>query len=185
MGTNIDKSPEGQAPDSCNSANPHRLLNRARVSWHLSDGHMSEATVQTHKQAIYWELLAVRCQRGETRAFSELLDAWERPLLYYIRRLLGQRDVEWDVLQEVWMRVFRGIGSLREPRRLPIWLYRIARRSAMRYLREQYSEPALEQNVSDLDAIEVEIDERLHFAPKMPSRCIEPSHNFRLRFAKC
>jgi RNA polymerase sigma-70 factor (ECF subfamily) len=36
----------------------------------------------------------------------------------------------------------------------------------MRYLREQYSEPALEQNVSDLDAIEVEIDERLHFAPE-------------------
>lgn len=122
--------------------------------------------MQTHKQAIYWELLAVRCQRGDVKAFRELVDAWERPLLYYIRRLLGQRDIEWDVLQEVWMRVFRGIGSLREPRTLPIWLYRIARRSAMRYLREQYSEPALEQNVSDLDAIEVEIDERLHFAPE-------------------
>ena len=35
-------------------------------------------------------------------AFRELVNAWERPLLFYIRRLLGSQDIEWDVLQEVW-----------------------------------------------------------------------------------
>lgn len=69
----------------------------------------------------------VRCQRGDNGAFRELVGDWEKPLLYYIRRLLGPKDVEWDVLQEVWLRVFRSIGSLREPRTLPVWLYRIAR----------------------------------------------------------
>ena len=34
----------------------------------------------------------------------------------------------------------------------------------MRHLREKYSEPAIEQNVGDLDAIEIEIDERLHLS---------------------
>lgn len=116
----------------------------------------------THKQTIYHELLVVRCQRGDGDAFRELVREWERPLHYYIRRLLGSNDVEWDVLQEVWLRVFRGIASLREPRTLPIWLYRIARRTAMRHLREKYSDPALDQTLSDLEGIEVEIDERLH-----------------------
>ena len=121
--------------------------------------------VPSSKQTILWELLVVRCQRGDSGAFRELIDAWERPLVYYIRRLLGSRGVEWDVLQEVWLRVFRGIGSLREPRTLPVWLYRITRRAAMRYLRETYAEPAIDQSVADLDAIEVEIDQRLHFSP--------------------
>jgi len=120
--------------------------------------------VPSQKQIIYWELLAVRCQRGDAGAFRELVNIWERPLLYYIRRLLGAQDVEWDVLQEVWLRVFRGISSLREPRTLPIWLYRITRRAAMRHLREKYSDPAVEQSVCDLDAIEVDIDERLHLS---------------------
>jgi hypothetical protein len=45
--------------------------------------------VQTQKQAIHWELLVIRCQRGDPEAFPELIDAWERPLLYYIRQLIG------------------------------------------------------------------------------------------------
>lgn len=121
--------------------------------------------MQSTKQTIYNELLVLRCQRGDAGAFRELVNTWERPLVYYIRRLLGPRDVEFDVLQEVWLRVFRGIKTLREPKSLPIWLYRITRRAAMRHLRETYTEPAVEQAVCDLDAVEVEIDERLHFSP--------------------
>lgn len=134
------------------------------------------------KQAIYWELLALRCQRGDTGAFRELVNAWERPLLYYIRRLLGQQDVEWDVLQEVWLRAFQGIGTLREPRTLPIWLYRITHRTAMRHLRNKHSEPAIEQNVSDLDAVEVEIDARLHFAPEDAQQVHHALHQLPLAF---
>jgi len=120
--------------------------------------------VQPRRQAIYNELLAIRCQRGEPGAFRELVSTWERPLLFYIRRLLGSQEVEWDVLQEVWLRAFKAIGTLREPRLLSIWLYRIARRAAMRHLRDTYSDPAIDQTVADLDALEVEIDQRLNFS---------------------
>ena len=115
------------------------------------------------KQSILNELLVLRCRRGESAAFRQLVEHWERPLLYYIRRLLGTTGVEWDVLQEVWLRVFRGIASLREPRSLPVWLYRIARRAAMRHLREQYADPAIDSSAPDLDAIEADIDQRLCF----------------------
>lgn len=118
------------------------------------------------KQAILRELLVLRCRRGDPAAFRELVSTWERPLLYYIRRLLGPQDVEWDVLQEVWLRVFRNISSLREPSALPVWLYRIARRAAMRHLRDKYADPAIDQAAPDLDAIEVEIDRRLSFSPE-------------------
>src|SRR5947209_13759934 len=100
------------------------------------------STPRTDKQAIRWELLAIRCRRGDADAFAELVREWERPLVYYIRRLLGDGGAEWDVLQEVWLRAFRGIGSLREPRSLSVWLYRIAHHVVMRHLRGKYADPA-------------------------------------------
>ena len=118
------------------------------------------------KQSIQNELLVLRCRRGDSAAFRQLIDHWERPLLYYIRRLLGTTGVEWDVLQEVWLRVFRGISSLREPRSLPVWLYRIARRSAMRHLREHYADPPTDDSTPDLDALEADLDQGLCFSPE-------------------
>ena len=118
------------------------------------------------KQTILNELLVLRCRRGDPAGYRQLVEHWERPLLYYIRRLLGTSGVEWDVLQEVWLRVFRGISSLREPGALPVWLYHIARRSAMRHLREKYADPALDDSAPDLDAIEADIDQRLCFSPE-------------------
>jgi RNA polymerase sigma-70 factor (ECF subfamily) len=118
------------------------------------------------RQSILNELLVLRCRRGDPAGFRQLVEHWEKPLLYYIRRLIGTTGVEWDVLQEVWLRVFRGISSLREPRSLPVWLYRIARRSAMRHLRDRYADPALDSTDSELVALEADIDQRLCFSPE-------------------
>jgi RNA polymerase sigma-70 factor (ECF subfamily) len=40
-------------------------------------------------------------------------------------------------LQQTWLRVWRGIGSLKEPQRLTAWLYRVTRNTAMNHARLQ------------------------------------------------
>jgi RNA polymerase sigma-70 factor (ECF subfamily) len=74
----------------------------------------------------------------------------ERPLLYYATSLTGNPDDGLDVLQDVWMRVLRRIGELREPAALRAWLYRMTHgiavdrirrsRSRERVEKEQYAE---------------------------------------------
>src|SRR5262245_36262264 len=71
------------------------------------------------------EWLALRCQSGEPDAFGDLVHIMERPLLYYAAKLLGNEERAVDVLQDVWIRVFRGIGKLKDPASLRSWLYRI------------------------------------------------------------
>jgi RNA polymerase sigma-70 factor (ECF subfamily) len=66
-------------------------------------------------EAIYEELLALRCRRGEKAALEELVRAWEKRLFYFIRRLVDSEADAWDVLQQTWVRVLSGIGALREP----------------------------------------------------------------------
>ena len=100
------------------------------------------------------ELLVTRCQLGERSAFDELTERWHPPLWKYVRRLAGEDDAARDVAQDVWLRVLRGIGRLRDGSRLRPWLFGIARRALMDRLRHQYADPSS----SDIDVAELPAD---------------------------
>lgn len=82
------------------------------------------------------QLLVLRYRNGDDESFRELVSIWEKPLFYYIRRLVNTEEDAWDVLQESWIRILRGIGRLSHPESLPAWLYRIARNSALNHARD-------------------------------------------------
>lgn len=124
----------------------------------------------TDKQKKYNELIVFRCQRGKKAAFEELIQRWERPLFYYIRRLVEDEQQSWQVLQETWLKVLQGIDRLREPHKLSAWLYSIARKTAMSYLRKKYSEQTLLMENNELHEMEAtseninfENAERVHY----------------------
>jgi RNA polymerase sigma-70 factor (ECF subfamily) len=97
------------------------------------------------KQILESAILVTRCQRGERDAFAGIVRLWERPLFYYLRRLAPSEADTWDVLQDTWLRVFRAIKTLRDPRTLPAFLYKTARNVALARLRlgaEPEREPA-------------------------------------------
>lgn len=86
------------------------------------------------------ELLAIRCQLGERDAFDALIARWHEPIWRYLRRLTSSDDSAADLAPDTWLRVLRGIASLREPGSLRPWLFGIARRVAMDRLRRQYTQ---------------------------------------------
>jgi len=73
------------------------------------------------------QTLVCRCQRGDSAAFEELFRRFQPRLRYYVRRLDAGGDHTEDTLQEVWTKVVRGIGSLRDRGAFVAWLYAIAR----------------------------------------------------------
>jgi RNA polymerase sigma-70 factor (ECF subfamily) len=105
------------------------------------------------------ELLAVRCQLGERIAFDELITRWHEPIWCYLRRLTNSDDAACDLAQDTWLKVLRGIASLREPASLRAWLFGIARRVAMDRLRRHYvrAEDA-DAVIDDLAAQEADTD---------------------------
>jgi RNA polymerase sigma-70 factor (ECF subfamily) len=80
----------------------------------------------------------LRCQAGDEAAFAELVQRYHRRVRYFLQKLLAPPpDRLDDLLQDVWLDVFRSIGRLREPRAFAGWLYRLARDHAYRTLRRQ------------------------------------------------
>ena len=95
------------------------------------------------RRALEDEWLVVRCQLGERAAFDELIERWSGPVWKYVRRLTNTDDAADEIVQNVWLRVLRGIKGLRDGSKLRAWLFGIARRTLMDRLREQYAAPVL------------------------------------------
>ena len=68
-----------------------------------------------------------RCRDGERAAFEELFETYQPRLKYYVRRLdNGDANID-DILQDVWLTVFKKIHKLKDAEIFAVWLYRIAR----------------------------------------------------------
>lgn len=91
----------------------------------------------TNADLILCELLVVRYQRRDPRAADELVTLFEKPLLYYLRRMIGSEADAWDLVQETWVSVFKALPNLRDPRALPAFLYRTAHNHALALLRHR------------------------------------------------
>jgi len=63
---------------------------------------------------------------GIEAAYEELIDRYQQPVYGMVYRLLGSQPDSCDVVQEVFVKVFRGVGSFREKSSLRTWIYRIA-----------------------------------------------------------
>ncbi len=91
------------------------------------------------RRALEDEWIAVRCQLGERAAFDELIHRWHGPIWQYVRGLSDDDDAAQDIVQDIWLRVLRGIGRLRDPARLRAWLFGIAHRTWIDTLRKKYA----------------------------------------------
>lgn len=94
---------------------------------------------------VQFEWLALRCQTGDPEAFADLIAVMERPLLYYATSLTRNQDVALDVLQDVWLKVVRGIRRLKDPGSLKPWLYAITHGVAVDRIRRDYKRDKADQ----------------------------------------
>jgi RNA polymerase sigma-70 factor (ECF subfamily) len=81
--------------------------------------------------------LALRAQAGDREAFDQLFRLLQEPLYRYIFSLVGARALAEDILQEVFILIYRKIRWLREPELLRPWVYRIATREAFKHLKRE------------------------------------------------
>jgi RNA polymerase sigma-70 factor (ECF subfamily) len=63
---------------------------------------------------------------GIEESYEELISRYQQPVYGMVFRLVGNQSDASDVVQEVFLKVFRSVGSFREKSSLRTWIYRIA-----------------------------------------------------------
>jgi RNA polymerase sigma-70 factor (ECF subfamily) len=95
--------------------------------------------------------LVRRCWRGERAAFEEVFRLFQPRLRYYVRRLDAGGDHVDDTLQDIWLKVVRRVGSLRDSGAFIAWLYTIARNEV--YSRAKARDPFVELTEEHLELV--------------------------------
>ncbi len=71
-------------------------------------------------------LLVEGLRAGEEKAYEELIARFQQPVYNLVWRLLSDPGDAGDVVQEVFLKVFRGVSGFRGGSSLKTWVYRIA-----------------------------------------------------------
>jgi len=77
---------------------------------------------RTIDPGVAWML---RYQRGDERAFDQLVESYSPRVFALVTRFLGPAENREDLVQEVFLRVIRARAEYRPEARFSTWLYRI------------------------------------------------------------
>lgn len=70
-------------------------------------------------------------------AFGNLVKKYQEKLYWHIRRMLIEHEDTNDVLQNVFIKVWKSLAQFREDSQLYTWLYRIATNECLTYMEQQ------------------------------------------------
>lgn len=87
--------------------------------------------------------LVERFNRGDSAAFSELFRKHQKDVARLVARMLGAGGDVQDVMQEVFLQVFRSLPDFRGKSRLSTWIYRVGVNVVLMHRRAGRSRPVL------------------------------------------
>jgi RNA polymerase sigma factor (sigma-70 family) len=71
------------------------------------------------------------------QAFTSIIKKYQEKLYWHIRRMIVDHDDTNDVLQNMFIKVWKGLENFREDSQLYTWLYRIATNESLTFLSQQ------------------------------------------------
>jgi len=74
---------------------------------------------------------------GDLKAFDQLIERYQRRAVAVAYRLLGNINDAMDVCQDAYVRAFRSLASIQDPKRFGSWLMRIVSNLALNFRRDR------------------------------------------------
>ena len=87
------------------------------------------------------EELVERATAGDLESFNQLVSRWERPIYALAYRTLGREEDARDVVQEAFLRAYRGLKGFKGQAKFSSWLYRITLNLCRDWIRKERRTP--------------------------------------------
>ena len=96
-----------------------------------------------------------KAQRGDERAFSLIVRAYETPVYNYVLRLVGgDRALAEDLTQEVFLRVYQGLPKFSLRCKFTTWLFQVTKNRVLDELRASERRPRHLVALDDIPPLE-------------------------------
>jgi RNA polymerase sigma-70 factor, ECF subfamily len=97
--------------------------------------------------------LVEACRRGERRAMEALYHRYKRRVFGLVTRIVGAGEAE-EVAQEVFVRIFRGLGRFRGDSQLSTWIYRLSVNASLSHVTRRPRHEGDDEALANLPAPE-------------------------------
>ncbi len=95
-----------------------------------------------------------RAQKGDARAFSLIVRAYETRVFNYVLRIVGNRQLAEDLTQEVFLRVYQGLPGFSLRCRFTTWLFQVTKNRVLDELRASERRPRSTITLDDAPPLE-------------------------------
>ncbi|MHC4618560.1 MAG: RNA polymerase sigma factor [Planctomycetota bacterium] len=92
--------------------------------------------MQPARQQIIDQLLVMDAQDGDARAMEKLVGRWQKRLWQHAYRLVGDTEAAWDIMQQTWLGIIKGLRRLHDPADFKAWAYRITTNKAIDWIKK-------------------------------------------------
>ena len=82
-------------------------------------------------------LIQFRIPETRERAYTSIIRKYQEKLYWHIRRMVVEHEDANDVLQNMFIKVWKGLDNFREDSQLYTWLYRIATNECLTFIEQQ------------------------------------------------
>jgi RNA polymerase sigma-70 factor, ECF subfamily len=89
------------------------------------------------------EELVASATAGDLDSFNQLVSRWERPIYALAYRTLGREEDARDVVQEAFLRAYRGLRGFKGQAKFSSWLYRITLNLCRDWIRRERRAPVV------------------------------------------
>jgi RNA polymerase sigma-70 factor (ECF subfamily) len=100
------------------------------------------------------EELVARATAGDVDSFNQLVSRWERTIYALAYRTLGREEDARDVVQEAFLRAYRGLRGFKGEAKFSSWLYRITLNLCRDWIRRERRAPVV-QPPEGTDAVDL------------------------------
>lgn len=101
------------------------------------------------------QFLVMAAQNGSAAAWERLVALWHKKLWRYVFGLTADSHASWDITQQAWLEIIKGLKKLHDPRNFKAWAYKIATNRSIDWFKTRNKNRHI-----DVESIQVASDEK-------------------------
>lgn len=102
-------------------------------------------------------------KKDTDKKFTDIVNKYREPVYWFIRRRVISHDDADDVTQEVFIRIYKSLDTLKDASAEKAWIYRIATNECNRFLTQKYQSTELTEDITNslMESEYIDYDEEM------------------------
>jgi RNA polymerase sigma factor (sigma-70 family) len=118
--------------------------------------------MQDERSNIQNQLLVMDAQAGDAGAMEKLVSRWQKRLWLHALRLTGESQAAWDVTQQTWLAIIKGLRKLHDPANFKAWVYRITTNKSIDWIKKTKTDKHISMEQIQTQQCEGKKDSGIH-----------------------